>query len=162
MAIRPPVRLLAIPSAFWLRAELATQRKRRPFIFLSLEAFMGTPAYSTRSPEPISGPCPAPAGGEIIPGGAPRARPAKQVVHDGAWEGRLDLGPRGKVAMVGGASRGLGFACAAELAKEGARISLCSRNAGEAEEAARRIASETGSEVHGFGFDLSAPAAPAE
>jgi 3-oxoacyl-[acyl-carrier protein] reductase len=72
----------------------------------------------------------------------------------------MDLGIKGKVALIGGASRGLGYACARELAREGAKVSLCSRNAGQAEEAASRIAEETGQEAAGFGFDLARPEAP--
>ena len=38
----------------------------------------------------------------------------------------MDLGLKGKVAMVAGASRGLGFAVAETLAREGARVSIAS------------------------------------
>lgn len=72
----------------------------------------------------------------------------------------MDLGLTGKVALVGGSSRGLGYACALELAREGARVSLCARNGEEAAAAARRIAEETGSEAVGFGFDLGVAGAP--
>ena len=41
----------------------------------------------------------------------------------------MDLGLKGKVALVAAASRGLGRAVAEELAAEGARLVLCSRNA---------------------------------
>jgi 3-oxoacyl-[acyl-carrier protein] reductase len=41
----------------------------------------------------------------------------------------MDLGLTGKVAMVGGASRGLGFAVARALAAEGAQVSIASRDA---------------------------------
>ena len=40
----------------------------------------------------------------------------------------MDLGLRGKVAMVAGASRGLGFAVARALAREGALVSMASRD----------------------------------
>ena len=36
----------------------------------------------------------------------------------------MDLGLKGKVALVAGASRGLGFAVARELAAEGASLSI--------------------------------------
>jgi 3-oxoacyl-[acyl-carrier protein] reductase len=51
----------------------------------------------------------------------------------------MDLGLTGKVAMVAGASRGLGFAVAQALAREGARVSLSSRDETAIQEAARRI-----------------------
>jgi 3-oxoacyl-[acyl-carrier protein] reductase len=41
----------------------------------------------------------------------------------------MDLGLSGKVAMITGASRGLGRAMAAALAAEGVRVSLCARGA---------------------------------
>ena len=41
----------------------------------------------------------------------------------------MDLGINGKVAMVGSASRGLGFATALQLAAEGVRVAVCGRTA---------------------------------
>jgi 3-oxoacyl-[acyl-carrier protein] reductase len=40
----------------------------------------------------------------------------------------MDLGRRGRVAIVAPASRGIGFGAALELAREGARVFLCSRD----------------------------------
>ena len=40
----------------------------------------------------------------------------------------MDLGLKGKVAMVAGASRGLGYAVAEALAREGALVSISSSN----------------------------------
>ena len=40
----------------------------------------------------------------------------------------MDLGLKGKVALVAGASRGLGAATALELGREGAMVVMCSRN----------------------------------
>ena len=40
----------------------------------------------------------------------------------------MDLGLKGKVALVAGASRGLGYAVAKGLAAEGALVSMSSRN----------------------------------
>ena len=40
----------------------------------------------------------------------------------------MDLMLKGKVAIVGGASKGLGRACAEALAGEGANIVMCSRS----------------------------------
>jgi 3-oxoacyl-[acyl-carrier protein] reductase len=53
----------------------------------------------------------------------------------------MDLGLKGKVAMVSGASRGLGFAVAEALAREGAIVSISSSNQPSIDDAARRISS---------------------
>lgn len=55
---------------------------------------------------------------------------------------------KGKVAIVGGSSKGLGKACAVALAKEGANIVLCARN----EEALQ----QTKSEIESLGVDILA------
>ena len=55
----------------------------------------------------------------------------------------MNLGLQGKVAMVAGASRGLGFGVAQALAGEGASVSLLSRDSAAVAEAARRIQQET-------------------
>lgn len=51
----------------------------------------------------------------------------------------MDLGLRGKVALVTGASKGLGLAMAQELAREGAHVSLCARGREALEPAAARL-----------------------
>ncbi len=66
----------------------------------------------------------------------------------------MDLGLKGKVALVGAASRGLGRAIAVELAREGARVVICARGA-EALEATRRQIAATGAEIHAVAADLS-------
>jgi 3-oxoacyl-[acyl-carrier protein] reductase len=55
----------------------------------------------------------------------------------------VDLGLKDKVAMVGGASRGLGFAVAEALAREGARVSIASRDEQAIAAAAKRIGGDT-------------------
>jgi len=67
----------------------------------------------------------------------------------------MDLGLRGKVALVAAASRGLGRAIAAELAKEGARLVVCARGADALTAARNEIASATNAEVHAVVADLS-------
>jgi 3-oxoacyl-[acyl-carrier protein] reductase len=67
----------------------------------------------------------------------------------------MDLGIRTKIALVTGASRGLGYGCALQLASEGCRVAICSRNSGQAEHAAGEIGRQTGAEVRGFGADVS-------
>ena len=69
----------------------------------------------------------------------------------------MDLELAGKVAIVGGASKGLGRACAQVLAAEGARVALCSRSAGALDKAAREIRDVTGAETLAFPGDLDLP-----
>jgi 3-oxoacyl-[acyl-carrier protein] reductase len=54
----------------------------------------------------------------------------------------MDLGLKGKVAMVAGASRGLGYAVADALAREGAIVSISSSNQASIDEAARRLSAD--------------------
>lgn len=67
----------------------------------------------------------------------------------------MDLGLKGKVALVAAASKGLGFATAQALAREGARVSICSRSAIDIQAAATTLAAETGAEMLGIACDLS-------
>ena len=66
----------------------------------------------------------------------------------------MDLELRGKVAIIGGASKGLGRACAEVLAEEGASVMLCSRSRGDLERAAEEIRGRTRVEVAVFAGDL--------
>jgi 3-oxoacyl-[acyl-carrier protein] reductase len=56
----------------------------------------------------------------------------------------VDLALAGKVALIGGASRGIGFAIARTLATEGARVALIARSPGPLEAAQREIADACG------------------
>ncbi|HEV2233931.1 MAG TPA: SDR family oxidoreductase [Terriglobia bacterium] len=67
----------------------------------------------------------------------------------------MDLGLKGKVAMIAGASRGLGFAIAKVLASEGALVSLASRNSSAISKAVEQIERESGGAVFGFAADVS-------
>ena len=69
----------------------------------------------------------------------------------------MDLELGGKVAIVGGASKGLGRACAQVLATEGARVALCSRSKGELDKAAREIGEASGVDTLAFAGDLDRP-----
>ena len=66
----------------------------------------------------------------------------------------MDLELRNKVAIVGGASKGLGRACADVLAEEGMKVVMCSRNAADLEHAAQDIRTKTKAEVLAFAGDL--------
>ncbi|PYM92639.1 MAG: 3-oxoacyl-ACP reductase [Candidatus Rokuibacteriota bacterium] len=66
----------------------------------------------------------------------------------------MDLGLKTKVAVVGGASKGLGRACAQTLAEEGAKVALCSRSQPDLERAAKEIRDATGADVMALAGDL--------
>jgi 3-oxoacyl-[acyl-carrier protein] reductase len=67
----------------------------------------------------------------------------------------MDLGIKDRVALVAAASRGIGYAAAHELAREGARVFLCSRDGGRASDAAGKIHQETGADVAGIAADVT-------
>ncbi len=69
----------------------------------------------------------------------------------------MDLGLKGHIALVTAASRGLGFATARALSREGAKVAICARNRAPLEEAARRIYDETGGEVLPIVADVARP-----
>ncbi|MDH5506949.1 MAG: SDR family oxidoreductase [Anaerolineae bacterium] len=74
----------------------------------------------------------------------------------------MDLGLRGKRALVTGASRGLGYATARGLAEEGARVAINSRDGGKLAAAAQGLAADTGAEVYAVPGDLSEAETPAQ
>jgi 3-oxoacyl-[acyl-carrier protein] reductase len=67
----------------------------------------------------------------------------------------MHLGLTNKVAMVAGASRGLGYAVARALAEEGAQVSIASRDASAVAAAGQKIAQETGANVLAVATDVS-------
>jgi len=67
----------------------------------------------------------------------------------------VDLGLRGKRAVVAASSKGLGFAIADALAAEGCRLAICSRDGERIDEAAERIRARHGAEVHTAVVDVS-------
>jgi 3-oxoacyl-[acyl-carrier protein] reductase len=67
----------------------------------------------------------------------------------------MDLGLRGKVALVAAASKGLGYGVARALAAEGARVSICSRDEADIQAAAKMLINDNGAEVIGTACDVS-------
>jgi len=71
----------------------------------------------------------------------------------------MDLGIAGRVAIVTGASRGIGRAVAERLCREGARVALCARNRASLAEAQRALEALGGGRVLTVEADLTEPAA---
>ena len=69
----------------------------------------------------------------------------------------MDLGLRGKVALVAASSQGLGRAIAEELAAEGAAIVMCARGETRLRQAAQEVAAATGAQVVPVTADVSKP-----
>jgi 3-oxoacyl-[acyl-carrier protein] reductase len=67
----------------------------------------------------------------------------------------MDLKLTGKRALITGASRGLGFAAALGLGREGTRLAINSRSSKAIQSAAGEIHSQTGAEVYAFSGDAS-------
>jgi NAD(P)-dependent dehydrogenase (short-subunit alcohol dehydrogenase family) len=75
----------------------------------------------------------------------------KQALYDDLY----DLS--GKVAVVTGATKGLGKTIAETLASAGARVAICSRNEKEAVRSCEAISNESGQECFGMGADVANP-----
>jgi 3-oxoacyl-[acyl-carrier protein] reductase len=69
----------------------------------------------------------------------------------------MDLGLQGKVALVEGASRGIGKAVAMGLAREGCRVAICARNEKPLLDAAEEIHAATGVDVLPVTCDVARP-----
>jgi len=67
----------------------------------------------------------------------------------------MDLKLKNKVALVCAASEGLGKAAALELAREGAKVAICSRDKVKLNLAKKEIKETSESEIHTFIADLS-------
>ena len=70
----------------------------------------------------------------------------------------MDLGLKGKVAIVTGGSEGIGRATAQSLGREGARVVICARRADVLERAAQDVAEATGAEIVPVQADMRNPA----
>jgi 3-oxoacyl-[acyl-carrier protein] reductase len=67
----------------------------------------------------------------------------------------MDLGIRGKAALVTAASKGMGKATAMGLAAEGARVLMCARTAADIKAAAEEVRAKTGAEVVEMAADVT-------
>ena len=67
----------------------------------------------------------------------------------------MDLGIAGKKAIIGGASAGLGKACAMSLAREGVEVTIVARTAANLDAAAEEIRAATGSKVTPVAVDIT-------
>lgn len=67
----------------------------------------------------------------------------------------MDLGIAGRSAIVCASSRGLGRACAVELARAGVRLLVNGRDADRLDKVRKEIAAETGAEVLAVAADLT-------
>jgi 3-oxoacyl-[acyl-carrier protein] reductase len=72
----------------------------------------------------------------------------------------MDFGLKGKVALVGGASQGLGRAIAEELAAEGCDVALIARSKDKLEAAASELSARFGVRTLPIAADLAAAGAP--
>jgi 3-oxoacyl-[acyl-carrier protein] reductase len=69
----------------------------------------------------------------------------------------MELGLQGKVALVSAASKGLGYGVARALARDGARVAICSREHANIEKAADALRGETGAEILASVCDVLKP-----
>ncbi len=74
----------------------------------------------------------------------------------------MDLKLKDKCALVTGSSRGLGYATALALAKEGCKVAINGRDEAKIKSAAEKIQKETGTQVIGLAGDVSSPDVPAK
>ena len=69
----------------------------------------------------------------------------------------MDLGLKGKVAVITGGSMGIGLAVARGLAREGVHVALCARDKKLVSGAAAAVKAEFGVEAIGVGADVTKP-----
>ncbi len=67
----------------------------------------------------------------------------------------MDLGIKGRAAIVTGGSRGIGRETARQFLEEGVRVTICGRNAETLERTRAELAKATGGEVHAVVADMT-------
>ena len=72
----------------------------------------------------------------------------------------MDLRLKDKRALVTGSSRGLGYATALALAKEGCKVAINGRDEAKIKTVAEKVYKETGTQVVGLVGDVSLPDVP--
>src|SRR2546425_5131988 len=91
---------------------------------------------------------------------APRRQGYTNPPRGGIFEGAMDtleLGLAGKVAIVTGASEGLGRATAERFARSGAKVAMCARRKDVLERAADLIRRATGADLLAVTCDVTRP-----
>ncbi len=73
----------------------------------------------------------------------------------GIWRIRVEVRMDGRVALITGGSKGLGYAMGLKFAESGAEVALLSRDKGEVESAAIKMSKITGMGCAGFQCDVS-------
>lgn len=69
----------------------------------------------------------------------------------------MDLELKGRTALVTGASRGIGYAIALGLAREGVAVHIVARTAADVEAACANIRAQSAVKVNGYALDLAQP-----
>src|SRR5579872_833762 len=79
------------------------------------------------------------------------------MTHISAGVKPMDLGLKGRVALVAASSQGLGKAIAVALAREGVQLALCARTESTLDATAGEIRRQTGTAVLARAVDLTVP-----
>ena len=77
--------------------------------------------------------------------------------RDHRKENNMDLGIKGRSAIVTGASRGIGRETARQFLEEGVRVTICGRNAETLERTREELVKATGGEIHAVVADMMKP-----
>jgi NAD(P)-dependent dehydrogenase (short-subunit alcohol dehydrogenase family) len=70
----------------------------------------------------------------------------------------MDLFKEGRTALITGGARGMGYACARNLAREGVKVAIVDINGDRIKDSARKLTEETGNEAIGIQADISSEA----